>query len=408
VRRGPAATLHCPYCYQAFSVQAIQFRCSGLIGLGGRRCRPELDKILSAYTGREEILPPVFPSEGQSGPGACPSCRATTTVQICPACHRRLPAKFGEIPSYFIALAGAKESGKTVFLTVLVHELMHRLGEQLHASISAADDYTGHQFAAFYNTPLYQGAQLLSSTTAAETSDRAPLIFRLTLGGLGPPGPSGRRGRGLSGGTRPTSALLSLFDPAGEELKSELSAENSARYLAAADGIVLLLDPLQMPAARELAAPGIRLPSLGASADAPVNVLRSITQLMLRTGPKTASGLIGTPLAIAFSKIDALQDHLEETSPLRQAPVQTTRFDERDSLRVHTEVQRLLGRWNGTLIDRTARQDYRHHRYFGISALGETPTPDNKVSPHGIHPYRVGHPLTWLLSEFGLIAVQRG
>ena len=30
-----------------------------------------------------------------------------------------------------IALVGAKESGKTVFMTVLVHELMHRLGEQL-------------------------------------------------------------------------------------------------------------------------------------------------------------------------------------------------------------------------------------------------------------------------------------
>jgi hypothetical protein len=408
VRRGHAPGLHCPYCYQAFSARDILFRCSGRIGPVGRRCGPEPDKVLSKHTGREEILPPHFESGGQPGPGVCPDCKATTPVRICPACHRRLPAQFGDVRSRLIALAGAKESGKTVFMTVVLHELMHRLGEQLRASIGAADDHTRTEFARLYDLPMYRGSQLLAPTPAAGANDRAPLVFRLTVGGPGPRAQNCRHGRGLHGKARPTPAVLALFDPAGEELRSALSVEEYARYLAAVDDIVLLLDPLQMPAARELAAPGTRLPSPATSADAPAAVLQSITDVLLRSGQAGPDGLIGKPLAIALSKIDTIQDALGETSPLRQPPAQTCCFDERDSLRVHSEVQRLLVKWDGSLIDRLARQHYRDFRYFGISALGETPTDDNRVSARHIQPYRAGEPLTWLLSRVGVIPTQRG
>ena len=407
MRRGDAPGLHCPYCYRAFSARDILFRCSGATGPRGR-CGPEPDEVLGRYTGREEVLPPCFGSGGQPGPGVCPDCGATTPVRICPVCHRRLPALFGEVRSRLIALVGTKESGKTVFMTVVLHELKHRLGEQLCASVGAADDHTSGEFARLYDLPMYQGFQLLAPTPAAGASDRAPLVFRLTVGGQGPRAQNGRHGRGLRGRTRTRLAVLALFDPAGEELRSEQSVEDYARYLAAVDDIVLVLDPLQMPAVRELASPGTRLPSPATGTDAPAAVLQSITGLLLRSGQAGPDGLIDKPLAIALSKIDAIQHVLEETSPLRQPPAQTCSFDERDSLRVHAEVQRLLLKWDGSVIDRLARQHYRDVRYFGISALGETPTRDNRVSARHIQPYRVGEPLMWLLSRLGVIPVQRG
>src|ERR1039458_8199049 len=147
-------------------------------------------------------------------------------------------------------------------------------------------------------------------TTPPGASARAPLVFRLTVGGPETPGP--RRGRGLGRGSPARSALLSLFDPAGEDLLSQQSAEQNARYLAAADGIVLLLDPLQMPEARKLAAPGTRLPSPpSGTADTPVSVLQNITDLVLRTDQSASDGLIGKPLPVAFSKIDAFQQGLD-------------------------------------------------------------------------------------------------
>ena len=80
---------------------------------------------------------------------------------------------------------------------------------------------------------------LLPPTTGAE----APLVFRFT--------------------TPEHRTLLSFFDTAGENLRSAQSIEQNARYLGAADGVLLLLDPLQMRGARELAAPGTRLPTPG-------------------------------------------------------------------------------------------------------------------------------------------------
>jgi hypothetical protein len=230
MRRRPGADLHCPYCYEAFGLRDIEFRCSGRIGWGGRRCTPEPDKVLSEHIDREVTLPPAFAAEAPDTLAACPRCGVSTTTRICPACHRRLPALFGQIPSRMIALVGAKQSGKTVFMTVLVHELMHRLGEQLGAGIGPADDYTGHEFASYYEALLYGGAQLLPPTTPAGARDRTPLVFRLTIGGPQTPGPRRGRGRGLGRGSPARPALLSLFDPAGEDLLSQQSTEQNARH----------------------------------------------------------------------------------------------------------------------------------------------------------------------------------
>ena len=99
---------------------------------------------------------------------------------------------------------------------------------------------------------------------------------------------------------------------------------------------------------------------------------------------------------------------LSATSPLLQAPGRTPYFDERDSLAVHSQISALLDRWHGSKVDRAARLNFRSYRYFGVSALGETPTGDNRVSARGVRPYRVTDPLLWLLGQFGVIPVKRG
>ena len=106
--------------------------------------------------------------------------------------------------------------------------------------------------------------------------------------------------------------------------------------------------------------------------------------------------------------MDVLLHDLRQTSPLRRPPVQAPYFDERDSQEVHTEIQRLLARWEGSRIDQIAQLHYRNYRYFGVSALGETPTQDNRVSARGIRPYRVADPFMWTLAQLGAIPVKRG
>ena len=400
-------TLYCPYCYGGFSEREIKFRCSGRIGPNGQRCPPEIDKLLRDRTGFAGALPPVFPADGRMTSARCPRCGAESTTRICPLCHSQLPVHFGKVRSRLVALVGAKESGKTVYMTVLVHELMHRAGEDLNAAISGADDNTRLRFASDYERPLYRDARLLAPTTTAATRDRAPLVFRFTTEGRS--GLLSRSGSRLSlnGTGEPQRTLLSFFDTAGEDLRSARSVEENVQYLAAADGIVLLLDPLQMRGARQLAAPGTLLPSPGAVGDQPANVLENITDLIMAKEGIKARQRISKPLAIVFTKMDTLRHDLKETSPLRQPQAHTPYFAEQDSLAVHAEIQRLLARWEGSRIDQIAQKNYRTYRYFGVSALGESPTAENRVSPRGIFPYRVTGPFVWMLAQFGTIPVER-
>ena len=395
------ARLHCPYCYSGFTEREIWFRCSGRIGPQGERCKLEIDKLRRDRTGFSVALPPAFNADGRQRAADCPTCGAESTTRICPACHMQLPVHFGKVTSRLIALVGAKESGKTVYMTVLVHELMHRVGEDLNAAISGADDETRLRFASDYEQPLYRDSRLLAPTTTAAARDRAPLVFRFTTEGR-----SSRLSRNGTG--EPQRTLLSFFDTAGEDLRSARAVEENVQYLAAADGVVLLLDPLQMRGARQLAAPGTRLPTPGAAGDEPANVLENITDLIMAKERIKASQRIGKPLAIVFTKMDALLHEFKETSPLLRPPAHAPYFDERDSLEVHAEIQRRLGRWEGSRIDQIAQKNYRTYRYFGVSALGETPTQDNRVSPRGIRPYRVTGPFTWMLAQFGTIPLERG
>jgi hypothetical protein len=411
VRLAHGTSSYCPYCYEEISQRQIWFRCAGRISRDGRRCAPEPDPVQQRQTGFGGALPPAFAADGRQGAASCPACSGETTIRICPVCHSRLPVHFGKVGSRLIVPVGAKEAGKTVFMTVLVHELMHQTGQRFNAAITGADDYTRQRFTSEYERPLYREATLLPPTTAAGTHNRAPLVFRFTtksragIFGRGVFG-SGVFGSGVFGNGDPQRTLLSFFDTAGEDLRSQQSIEQNVRYLGAADGILLLLDPLQMRGARKLAKPGTRLPTPDGPDDEPAKVLESITDLLLTSEGTKPNKRIDKPLAIVFTKMDALLHDLKETSPLLRSPSKEGYFDERDSLEVHAEIQRLLARWEGSRIDQIAQLHYRRYRYFGVSALGETPTQDNRVAARGIRPYRVASPILWILGQFGIIPVK--
>jgi hypothetical protein len=391
-RRG-AAMISCPYCYSRLVARQIQFRCSGSRGRLGRSCELTIDTVMWSRTGNATPQGPIFAADGRANKAECPKCKGETTIRICPICHHVLPVDFGNVNSRLIALVGAKEAGKTVFMTVLVHELMGRVGSRFDAAIACADERTRERFTADYESPIYQHGRLLAPTTTSHFP-REPLIFRFTI--------EKRRRIGTAG---PQHTLISFVDTAGEDLTIQRSGYEYVRYLTAADGIVLLLDPLQMPDVRELAKPGTLLPSLPVPND-PALILERINDVVIATGgPKRK---IGKPLAIALTKMDALDHNLKDNSPLRRPAPEMPFFDETDSQEVHAEILRLLTRWDRTRIDQIISKHYQRYRYFGLSALGETPTQDYRISERGIQPYRIADPLLWMLGEFGAIRARKG
>lgn len=387
--------LACPYCYNRFAKKDISFRCTGQPGPTGQVCGVERDDHLVRWLGKSTQLPPAFTADGRKAAANCPRCHGETRYHICPVCHSRLPVHFGQVDSRLIAMIGARQSGKTVYMTVLIHELKHRIGRSLDAAIMGCDDETIRSFDRDYDDRLYQQHALPETTQpVAAPSLRQPLVFRLTM----------RRKRPLSRGYE-QQTILSFFDTAGEDLTSDDSVELNVRYLSSADAIILLLDPLQMAGARSQALADTMLPA-EKGADPPFNVLSRITHLLRASLTSNPSQRIQTPIAVVFSKLDSLEHTFPRDSPLARRGEPAPEFDKRDNLAVHHQVQALLDDWDGPQIDQLMRHHYARHRYFGVSALGALPVNVTTVGP--IRPHRVHDPFLWLLSEFGTIPASRG
>ncbi|WP_344474311.1 TRAFAC clade GTPase domain-containing protein [Nonomuraea monospora] len=394
-------TLTCPYCYQPFQSRKVMFRCTGLLGPNGKRCEAKRDTALSGRFRMNEALPPVFSpgslATSRRMSACCPGCGGESTQRICPHCHSQLPVHFGRVDSRLIALIGAKGTGKTIYMTVLLHELMHSVGRRFDAAVVGSDDHTRSEFSKRYEEMLYRQNVLPATTVPGQAELRRPLVFKVSLDRSG------------LFGTRDRHTITSFFDTAGEDLITKQSVDLNVRYLRSADGIILLLDPLQMRGARAAARPGVRLPDSDAKTDHPVNVLARVTEVLYEAHGRGPNRRLEIPVAVAMSKIDALRDGFAAGSPLlREPPADQPVFDQADSLAVHDHVRALLHEWEGEQIDQIMRKHYASYRYFGLSSLGDSPTADNRVDPRGIHPYRVADPFLWLLSRLNALPSTKG
>jgi len=390
----------CPYCFAVVALQRVEFRCRGQVGRRGG-CAPVLDQRLADYTGSTAgaSLPPVFPADGRKGRAECPDCGQATGSRVCPECHNPLPSAYCDSPGRIVALVGAKNAGKSTYIAVLLHELMNRVGTELDASLVACDDRTIERYKRDFARPLLEERRLLPTTTSAATSPREPLVYLLSRSR-----PAGRlakvRGRGTR--DRTDSLALVLFDTAGEDLRSREVRDLHLRYLEAADAIIFLVDPLELPGARSEVA-GDTPPTMADDPDSePINIIARVTEaLRQRAGTRTGDRL-KVPVAVALTKIDALRPELLRQSALHRSRDGAGVLDLDDREAVDEQVRAMLHDWQSGKLDLYLRQQYAEYALFGLSALGGVPH-DGRVGTGGVRPYRAEDPLLWLLYRFGML-----
>nr|WP_221381714.1 zinc ribbon domain-containing protein [Actinoplanes polyasparticus] len=388
--------LACPYCYNKIDGNRLWYQCTGRGTPGRPGCTKQKDEARLHLTGFQESVRPSFapPLRLSFGPGKadCPDCGATSRHRVCPECHTPLSSSFGAGASPLIAMAGAKGTGKSVYLTVLAHELLNNLRRRFGADVRMTGAVK-EPVREFVGT-VYADQRLMNQTAAAVTGRMPPTVFewRQEQSGFG----------NLVKRFRTT--FLSFYDTAGEDLNDDEKTKDLT-YLNAADALILLLDPFMIPAARNQ----IRLPKEAVRSEQPaLQVLNRVTEKLRHEKAVRRSGRIRIPVAVAFAKIDAFFDVLGPEHPMLRVPPASGGYDETAGEDTHEQVKALLHEWGADDIDAHLQANYANYRYFPVSALGAQPDyASGEVDRNGIRPFRVAEPLLWLLSQFDVIPRQR-
>ena len=383
----------CPYCFLGLSPDERTFACTS------GRCEPEMNKGQSEMLGRTVQGPPTTtikrPAEDKRWkPPASTQHRAcgAQMVPACPYCHFVLPDRYYDSVSVCIAVAGARATGKSVFIGVtkrLLQQSITRAGSTVaFANTSSRQRYEEH-----YEAPLFKNGVRMPATGGIADEgayQTEPLI--LSLGNL-----NGKL------------TYLSIRDIAGEDL--EANAETKIfTFFQLADLVIYLYDPLNLPAVRDALRGLIPPQDLGSDAD-PGDVLATV---LSRIGQ-------GDPLvAVVMSKFDVFQ-YLEEHTDhefgkmvlnrgaglLRSSPTPHASADhlalinqETRSLLIKLGAQGIV-----TAMENPMRGKAFKHRFFVNSALG-APTEGASLPAGGIAPYRCDDPIQWALREAGVLGRQ--
>ena len=87
---------------------------------------------MSKFWGQDrKMLPAIYNNQGwfarkmDSMPDSanCDKCGHTSYTVICPHCHNMIPKEMVEHKGYIISIIGARSSGKTNYITVLIDQL---------------------------------------------------------------------------------------------------------------------------------------------------------------------------------------------------------------------------------------------------------------------------------------------
>lgn len=324
-----------------------------------------------------------------------------------------MPPDWGGSGTITISMAGARSSGKSLYIAVIV-KLLHDMLVKNGGTFHPATEETRTSYKENYEDQLFGKMGLLGATPPMSSKDapqRTPLIFDM-----------GHHRRGLGPDASIQKIYLVLRDVAGEDLKEENFGEraDALSFFSASDLVVYLFDPMSVPQIGRLLE-GI-VPKKEIAEDNPVAILRNVLEVL-----GTARG---QQLAIALSKFDTMQElgklsqiqgrmassqsvdwqkvmsNLGASFQRDSGPVEAP-YDENDAALLDAEVKSLLQCLNSEeLLNQLNTPLYGEapytYRCFVVSALGAQPEGD-RVSRTGIAPFRCLDPIRYLFARFGII-----
>jgi hypothetical protein len=383
-------TTRCPHCFTSLSPRTYAFRCAN------SGCKDVPDHALAAHRGHDVAARTVSTINEQTSPvpaGVCYVCSAESSHAVCPDCHEDLPEGWRDCITTCVAMAGARASGKSIYIAVLVKQVELWCERQNKSFLPIGR--TQELYKRVYEQPLYAKRGLIDPTPSAQlrlAPQREPLMFSM-----------GRFGE--------RQHVLVIRDVAGEDLEDPGTAVEPFRFFREADLVTFLFDPEGVPAVRDALA-GLLVNRDQKAAD-PVVVLRHLMRLM---GSRSMLGdALAPALAVVVAKFDTLQELATvEDGPLSEEmsnlgarfnldPSLEPTFSFADSDGLQAEVGSLLKKVHAQPLLNLINESFGKHQLFAVSALGHLTEDAARVSARGIAPFRVLDPLKWVLALQGIV-----
>jgi hypothetical protein len=382
----------CPYCFEESDISDIEFRCRN------KRCAPEPDDKKGKYYGTAAPMEqPVFKPVGKPTDRAtCEKCHEETNLRVCPCCHNTLPSTITSDREKIISLIGTRDSGKSTYVSVLIHEFLKHIAPSLNATLNFVTADDKEQYQRRFENFTYKGLRIPQTTTTFALSGvigaNRPILTKL------------KKDYKRLLITKTEEATLVFFDAAGEDFENEDVMFYVSKYIAHSDGIIFLIDPFSNNTVRgELPPDVVRGASTieANSVSSPKEVIERVANIV-RFGTK-ANGKIKIPVAAAFSKLDAFETLLDNGAALRRPSPHLNEgaFVEQDGFTIDQEIRGLLAAWGEQDFLQSLGMNYENAKLFAFSALGSNPHPDGKIDIP--LPVRIEDALIWMLNELKLL-----
>lgn len=381
----------CPFCFDPFRLKNTPFRCSS----PPSQCAPATDRVYEEKWKVRAPLGKVLESTGTlTGKQRCSDCKQVTLKRLCPNCHSDLPRTMGKYENLIISVIGAKAAGKSHYIAMLVSQILNHVGPNMNLLLEPLSDHTIRRYREDFHDPIFKRKHALEATRSAltDTNVKFPLVYSLA-----------RSGKGFLGRSRIRKVVtLAFFDTAGEDLNDQDVMSTVNKYIYWSDGIILLLDPLQLDTVRDRLQATCPLPAQNTEAD---EIVQRTINLILAGRKLPQGAIIDIPLAVAFSKFDAVLPLVDQQFQLRAQADHSGDFDMADFNAINAEMQALVSQWNGQPLIHQVTKRFKKYAFFGLTSLGCSPNADNTIPR--VMPRRVEDPFLWLLYQHKLIRAKR-
>lgn len=312
-----------------------------------------------------------------------------TMRRVCPKCHNPLPKQYGKNPVKFISVIGVTGAGKTVYISQLLKYI-----SKYAAFLNQAAFFTSDHETSFIEDNKVEMDTALPNPTGEGTFSQ-PMFYDFVT---------------RKSDSAETNTVV-IYDIAGEDCQDAARMTKYADFINYSDGIILLIDPMQ------LGWIGTRVPGAIKEPQAVLNTIYTATT-------KSVKELSEKPVAVCISKSDSF----EQIIPAGQKDIICVR-DEAMGTNIpvfnatdYNILEQQLRESMPLELEQALHNQYKYYNYFAISAIGgpvreepartesgeEVRTEEGTVKMNSYPiappvPRRIAEPLFWLFYRLGII-----